>query len=79
MLRKEAGAYPVNKEDGILYPFVTDFAAGRNELPAIEVGKNDYIRLFLRMARSMDNGMSSFIDREIEHTATTMNASVCNS
>ena len=26
MLRKEAGAYPVNKEDGILYPFVTDFA-----------------------------------------------------
>lgn len=43
---KKQGAYPVNKEDGILYPFVTDFAAGRNELPAIEVGKNDYIRLF---------------------------------
>lgn len=43
---KKQGAYPVNKEDGILYPFVTDFAAGRNELPTIEVGKNDYIRLF---------------------------------
>ncbi|WP_145041074.1 beta-mannanase [Paenibacillus sp. Y412MC10] len=43
---KKQGAYPVNKEDGILYPFVTDFAAGRNELPAIEVGKNDYVRLF---------------------------------
>lgn len=43
---KKTGAFPLNKEDGILYPFVTDFAAGRNVLPAIEVGKNDYIRLF---------------------------------
>jgi hypothetical protein len=43
---KKEGAYPVNKEDGILYPFVTDFAAGRNVLPVIEVGKNDYVRLF---------------------------------
>lgn len=43
---KKQGAYPANKEDGILYPFVTDFAAGRNVLPVIEVGKNDYVRLF---------------------------------
>ncbi|MEC0309505.1 beta-mannanase [Paenibacillus lautus] len=48
---KKQGAYPVNKEDGILYPFVTDFAAGRNVLPAIEVGKNDYVRLFFTDGR----------------------------
>lgn len=43
---KKAGALPLHKEDGILYPFVTDFVAGRNVLPPIEVGKNEYVRLF---------------------------------
>ncbi|GAB6927351.1 hypothetical protein JCM10914A_13340 [Paenibacillus sp. JCM 10914] len=43
---KKQGAHPANKEDGIMYPFVTDFVAGRNTLPAIEVAKNDYVRLF---------------------------------
>lgn len=49
---KKQGDYPSNKEDGMLYPFVAPFAAGRNVLPAIEVGKQDYIRLFFTDGRS---------------------------
>lgn len=44
---KKQGGYPASREDGTVYPFVVDFAAGRNSLPAIEIGKEDYIRLFL--------------------------------
>ncbi|WP_233455234.1 hypothetical protein [Paenibacillus elgii] len=43
---KKEGAAPRNKEDGTFYPFMNDFPPGRTELPPIEVGKNDYIRLF---------------------------------
>lgn len=43
---KKQGSYPANKDDGTMYPFVMDFAAGKNVLPVIEVGKNDYVRLF---------------------------------
>lgn len=43
---KKEGSPPANKEDGIAYPFLNDFAPGRHVLPEIEVGKNDYIRLF---------------------------------
>ncbi|MFC7680943.1 beta-mannanase [Paenibacillus sp. GCM10028914] len=48
---KKQGSYPANKEDGILYPFVAPFAAGKNILPPIEVGKQDYIRLFFTDGR----------------------------
>jgi len=44
---KKQGGYPANREDGTVYPFVADFAAGRNMLPEIEVGKDEYVRLFL--------------------------------
>ncbi|OMF18707.1 hypothetical protein BK127_09655 [Paenibacillus sp. FSL H7-0331] len=43
---KKEGASPVNKEDGIAYPFLNDFAAGNHRLPEIEIGKNEFIRLF---------------------------------
>lgn len=43
---KKQGSFPTSREDGTVYPFVSDFAAGRNILPEIEVGKDDYIRLF---------------------------------
>lgn len=43
---KKEGAPPVNKEDGIAYPFLNNFGSGSHTLPEIEVGKNDYIRLF---------------------------------
>ncbi|WP_337033343.1 beta-mannanase [Paenibacillus illinoisensis] len=44
-VRKQGGV-PLNKEDGTVYPFVSDFAPGRNEMPPVEVAKDDYVRLF---------------------------------
>jgi hypothetical protein len=49
---KKQGSYPANKEDGMLYPFVAPFAAGKNVLPAIEIGKEDFIRLFFTDGRT---------------------------
>lgn len=43
---KKHGGYPSDKEDGILFPFVQDFAPGRNALPPIEIGRDDRIRIF---------------------------------
>ncbi|MNO77121.1 hypothetical protein D3C76_682190 [compost metagenome] len=43
---KKQGNYPVSIEDGTVYPFLRDFPSGRSTLPVIEVGKNDYVRLF---------------------------------
>jgi hypothetical protein len=43
---KKEGSSPANQEDGIAYPFPNDFAQGRHVLPEVEVGKNDYVRLF---------------------------------
>ncbi|MCE5170584.1 beta-mannanase [Paenibacillus profundus] len=48
---KKQGGYPANKEDGTVYPFVESFAPGRNVLPVIEIGKDDYIRLFFTDGR----------------------------
>ncbi|WP_336782231.1 MULTISPECIES: beta-mannanase [Paenibacillus] len=44
-VRKQGGV-PLNKEDGTVYPFVSDFTPGRNEMPPVEVAKDDYVRLF---------------------------------
>ena len=43
---KKQGSYPSNKSDGTVYPFVQHFEAGKTILPAIEVGKNDFVRIF---------------------------------
>ncbi|MEC0328998.1 beta-mannanase [Paenibacillus macerans] len=43
---KKQGSYPVSIDDGTVYPFLRDFPPGRSTLPPIEVGKNDYVRLF---------------------------------
>lgn len=48
---KKQGGYPANKEDGTVYPFVEQFAPGRTVLPLIEIGKDDYIRLFFTDGR----------------------------
>lgn len=48
---KKRGGYPGSKEDGILFPFVQDFAAGRNALPPIEIGKDDFVRIFFTDGR----------------------------
>lgn len=48
---KKRGGYPSGKDDGILFPFVQDFAAGRNVLPPIEIGKEDFVRIFFTDGR----------------------------
>lgn len=48
---KKQGGYPANKEDGTVYHFLHDFVPGKNTLPVIEVGKNDYVRLFFTDGR----------------------------
>jgi len=48
---KKRGGYPAGKDDGILFPFVQDFAAGRNILPPIEIGKEDFVRIFFTDGR----------------------------
>ncbi|REK77620.1 beta-mannanase [Paenibacillus paeoniae] len=48
---KKQGGFPANREDGLMYPFVAAFSAGRNVLPSIEVDKGDRIRLFLADVR----------------------------
>lgn len=48
---KKRGGHPAGKEDGILFPFVQDFAPGRNVLPPIEIGKDDFVRIFFTDGR----------------------------
>ncbi|MDP4097292.1 beta-mannanase [Paenibacillus sp. P96] len=48
---KKEGGYPLDKEDGTVYPFTRPFAAGRNALPPIEVGASEYVRLFFTDGR----------------------------
>ncbi|WP_379154301.1 beta-mannanase [Paenibacillus sp. sgz5001063] len=48
---KKRGGFPASKEDGVLFPFVQDFAAGRNVLPPIEIGKEDTVRIFFTDGR----------------------------
>lgn len=55
---KKRGGHPASKEDGILFPFVQDFPAGRSVLPPIEIGKEDFNASFSRMAVSTDCIMS---------------------
>ncbi|MGG1616343.1 beta-mannanase [Paenibacillus sp. NRS-1782] len=43
---KKRGGYPADQEDGTLYPFTAPFVAGRNVLPAVEVGGDEFVRLF---------------------------------
>lgn len=43
---KKEGSFPLNKDDGLSYPFIHDILPGRNVLPEIEINKNDQIKLF---------------------------------
>lgn len=44
---KKKGAYPVEKNDGIVFPFVQDLHIGVNVFPEIEFEKDEYVKLFL--------------------------------
>ena len=43
---KKNGAVPISIEDGLKYPFLRDFPAGRTDLAEIMIEQNEFIRLF---------------------------------
>lgn len=43
---KKVGGYPLNKEDGKIYPFAEEFSPGRNILSEIEINENENIKIF---------------------------------
>ncbi|SEU01643.1 beta-mannanase [Paenibacillus sp. NFR01] len=49
---KKTGGSPVSKDDGIRFPFIDDFPAGRSVLPPIEIGRDDQIRIFFTDGRT---------------------------
>lgn len=44
---KKKGNIPVGVEDGMCFQFISDFVAGDNILPDIEVDKDEYVRIYL--------------------------------
>ncbi len=44
---KKKGSIPVNNQDGMQFKFISDFKAGDNVLPEIEVAKDEYVRIYL--------------------------------
>ena len=44
---KKKGNIPINLEDGMAFKFISDFCAGDNVLPEIEVDKDEYVRIYL--------------------------------
>lgn len=52
---KKQGSYPSNREDGLKFDFSRDFNAGKNEFEAIEVGKNEYIRVFIKNVKDYES------------------------
>lgn len=44
---KKRGSIPVGLEDGMRFQFISDFVAGDNPLPEIEIDKDEYIRIYL--------------------------------
>lgn len=48
---KKRGGHPSAKDDGVMFPFVQDFPAGRSTLPPIEIGKEDFVRIFFTDGR----------------------------
>lgn len=52
---KKQGSYPVSIEDGVKFDFVFDFHAGENEQQPIEIGRDEYIRVFLKDSNEYRN------------------------
>lgn len=44
---KKKGNIPVSLEDGMRFQFISDFVAGDNILPEIEVDKDEHVRIYL--------------------------------
>lgn len=44
---KKKGSIPISLEDGMQFQFISDFNAGDNILPEIEVDQDEYVRIYL--------------------------------
>lgn len=44
---KKQGEEPFGREDGVVYPLLREFTSGRQMLPGFEIGKDEFVRLFL--------------------------------
>ncbi|MBC2580428.1 hypothetical protein [Clostridium sp. DJ247] len=52
---KKHGSYPVNKDDGICFDFISNIQAGRSVMPEITVDKNEYIKIFIKDVNKYGN------------------------
>ncbi|MEK8129921.1 hypothetical protein WMW72_18625 [Paenibacillus filicis] len=48
---KKQGGVPLHPDDGTRYPLLRDLQAGRSELPEIQIGRAEQVRLFLTDGR----------------------------
>ncbi|MGH4122411.1 MAG: hypothetical protein ACREV6_05725 [Clostridium sp.] len=45
---KKQGNYPINKDDGIKFDFIGDFHPGVNEMPNIEISRDEFVKIFIK-------------------------------
>lgn len=55
---KKQGSYPVNKDDGICFDFINNIPIGSSIMPEITVGKNEYIKVFIKDINKYGNAYS---------------------
>ena len=48
---KKKGAYPTGIDDGLKFQFPANFHVGKNEMQSFEIGKDEYIKVFLNDAQ----------------------------
>ena len=52
---KKQSSYPISIEEGVKFDFITGFHAGENEQQTIEIGRDEYIRVFLKESKDHVN------------------------
>ncbi len=45
---KKQGNYPESQKDGIKFDFIGDFHSGVNEMPSIEIGRDEFVKIFIK-------------------------------
>ncbi|MBU3191638.1 hypothetical protein K9O30_05540 [Clostridium bowmanii] len=45
---KKHGNYPTSKDDGIRFDFIGDFNPGINEMPGIEISRDEFVKIFIK-------------------------------
>ncbi|MGV8982502.1 hypothetical protein [Clostridium sp.] len=45
---KKQGNYPTSKDDGIKFDFIGDFNPGTNEMPGIEISRDEFVKIFIK-------------------------------